>query len=183
MQRRAFLFGICAACAAPAMALSQSTSILLIDSDEVYRRSKFGVALRQQAEQDRLVLQAENERLFKALEAAELELTQNRKSMSPEDFQKAALEFDLKVQETRKDQDAKQRLSDQTLAAIKRRFAQQIEPVVASVMRERGGLIVLEEASVSYRLPEIVITEEVIERVDEAFARSQEDQTETNVEE
>ncbi len=155
---------------------AQSVGILLINSDEVYQRSAFAAFLRNGTEANRVALSEENAELFASLEAEELSLTQQRPTMDPVDFQAAAGEFDAKVKRTRREQDQKELNLQQSLLAVRREFFTRIQPVVLEIMRERGASVVLEEGSVLFGLQDILITDLVISRVDEAFTRAQQSQ-------
>lgn len=149
------------------------SSILIVDSDAVYERSEFAQMLRSEMDVERAALEAENTELAQALEQQERDLTEQRKTLSPEEFQQAAADFDARVQATRRIQGQKVRQSDQQLAAKRREFFGAISPIVELIMLERGASVILESNIVTYRDPSVDITAELIERVDQTLAPKQ----------
>jgi len=176
MMRRFFAWVLLAAVFFANTAVAQNAGIVLINSDDVYQRSTYAAFLRSSMETDRVALADQNAALFADLEAEELALTQQRPSMTPVDFQAAAAAFDAKVKRTRREQDQKELDLQQQLVGIRREFFTRIQPVVLDIMRERGASVVLEEGTVLFGLQDIIITDLVIARVDEAFARAQQAQ-------
>ena len=95
------------ALAQEALPLGQSTSsVVLIDTDELFRRTLMGKRISAEFETRARDLQAENERITTALTAEEKSLTERRPTMDPVAFRKEAAEFDTRVQGIRRARDA-----------------------------------------------------------------------------
>lgn len=174
MQGIVGAFGVWIACATYAPAQVQQSQVLLLDPQRLYVESAYGLSLRQALEDDRKALEAENRRLSDNLRAEELRLTELRKTMSPQDFAAAALEFDAKVEAARQAQDEKTRKADERLAQQYTVFLRQTRPIVAQMMVERGGTIILDGSTgVFMNLSAIDITDQAIERIDAALLAKQ----------
>ena len=173
MMPRLPWFGLVALCLFPFMATPQSSAILVIDSDRVYAQSRFGQQLRNDLMVERRVLEAENERLALELRAEEMRLTEDRKTMPPQDFAALAAAFDAKVQDIRDAQRGKAIDADRKLAQQRQVFERQTRRIIERIMADRGASIVLEISNETIFHVDATadITQEAINRIDAAFAQ------------
>ena len=145
------------------------SEILVINPERLFEETRLGqkMAREVQAERDKLI--ALNEKLTSELEAEEKTLTELRAETSPEEFREMADAFDLKVQQIRRD--SERRVSDLERARDRApvAFMLQVEPVLVEVMRDAGGVVILDHRSVLLRADFIDITDLAISRIDAAF--------------
>ncbi len=143
--------------------------VLTIDMTQMFSESRLAERLRQQVEEKLSDLAAENRRIESELEAEELELTEKRKSLPPEEFRDLADAFDEKVRTLRAEQDEKGRAVQQLQEEERARLLQQITPVLADIARERGAIVLLDRRSVVLAVDAIDVTAIAIERIDASF--------------
>ena len=151
---------------------SQEASILVVDLDRAYEPSLFGKSMRAQFREDNQDVAAENTLLLNALKDEELQLTEDRATLSAEEFAAAAAAFDTKVQEIRSARLEKIRQVDEQFKNLKPLFFSRIEPFFDLVMREFNATVILEKRSVLRSIEGIDITDLLVERVDDAFLAS-----------
>ena len=151
---------------------AQEASILVVDLDRAYETSLFGKSMRAQFREDNQDVAAENTLLLNALKDEELQLTEDRATLSAEEFAAAAAAFDAKVQEIRSARLEKIRQVDEQFKNLKPLFFSRIEPFFDLVMREFNATVILEKRSVLRSIEGIDITDLLVERVDDAFLAS-----------
>lgn len=152
--------------AAPAVLPS---AVLTLDQEALFTRSAFGRRVQEDLERDRASLAQENRRIEAALVDEELELTQKRTTMSPAEFTPLANAFNDKVEETRTVQDGKSLLLQQRLEQERQSFLSQAGPVIAAVVRQRGGAVVIDRNAILLAFEGVDITEEAISAIDAAI--------------
>ena len=81
---------------------AQSSVILVIDLERVYKTSKFGQSMRDTFNFENQAFNEENKVILNRLKDEEIQLTADRTNLSPDKFAVAAAAFDTKVQEIRK---------------------------------------------------------------------------------
>ena len=168
------LFLSCIWLALPLPVLAQASGILVVDLDRAYEKSKFGLSMRDAFNIDNQLVTDENVTILNALKEEELQLTEDRTTLSPEDFAIAAANFDTKVQEIRRLRLQKIRQVDERFKRLKLFFFQRIDPFFDVVMREFNATAILEKGSVVRSIAAIDITDLLVERVDQAFLASSE---------
>ena len=168
------LFLSCIWLALPLPVLAQASGILVVDLDRAYEISKFGLSLRDSFNIDNQLVSDENVTILNALKEEEIQLTEDRTTLSPEDFAIAAANFDTKVQEIRRLRLQKIRQVDERFKRLKLFFFQRIDPFFDVVMREFNATAILEKGSVVRSIEAIDITDLLVERVDQAFLASSE---------
>ncbi|MDJ0630331.1 MAG: OmpH family outer membrane protein [Rhodobacter sp.] len=150
-------------------ALRVPSPILTLDQERLFAGSRAAEEISAAIEAAAAQLAAENRVIEAELTAEELELTELRPTLAPDEFRALADAFDEKVQRLRAEQDAKalelQRRRDQE----RQTFFRQITPVLAEIVRERGALAVLDRRSVILSADTIDITEEAVARINSAF--------------
>jgi Skp family chaperone for outer membrane proteins len=146
--------------------VAAETPLLTLDRDKLYIGTLYGKAVeaRFKAETDALI--AENARLFDALEAEELDLTERRKTLPKDEFRSLAAAFDEKAERIRTEQDAKSRALTARRDADIQYFGQAAGPILLDLMRELGALAILDTRLTVLSLPELDMTEQAIARVD-----------------
>jgi Skp family chaperone for outer membrane proteins len=140
----------------------QLSQVLVVDSERVLRASQAGQKITADLEARLQALVAENRRIEAVLVAEELDLTQKRPTMDPVTFRALADAFNIRVQEIRATQDAKQQELQQLRDAENQSFMSSITPVLAAIARERGALVIVERRSVLLSADSIDITEQAI---------------------
>ena len=168
------LFLSCIWLALPLPVSAQASGILVVDLDRTYETSKFGLSMRDEFNIDNQLVTEENVTILNALKEEELQLTEDRTTLSPEDFAIAAANFDTKVQEIRRLRLQKIRQVDERFKRLKLFFFQRIDPFFDVVMREFNATAILEKGSVVRSIEAIDITDLLVERVDQAFLASSE---------
>lgn len=143
--------------------------ILTLDQERLFEGAGLSARVSQEIERRSRALSDENRRIEQELTAEELDLTERRPNLEPDEFRALADAFDEKVQRLRQEQDAKelalQRLRDEE----RQSFLRQISPVIASIVRERGALIVIDRRAAILSADAIDITDEAIARVNAAL--------------
>jgi len=145
------------------------SQILVLDPGELFDRSKLGQAMAAELEAQREALIARNRDLETRLEAEEKALTVQRDATSPEEFRDMADAFDEKVQEIRRESDARVRQWERNRERAPVDFMRRAEPVLVALMREAGGLVVLDRRNVLLQADVIDITDTAVERIDAAL--------------
>ncbi|MEP3917701.1 OmpH family outer membrane protein [Ascidiaceihabitans sp.] len=165
-------------CALVAMSVAPATAqgtspvrspVLTIDSDRLYQNSDFG--RRVVAELDALgaELSSENRRIEADLEAEELDLTDKRKTMTPEAFRILADAFDEKVRDIRQQQQKKTQSLNARLDDQQRTFLLAAAPILEDLMREAGAAIIIERRDVFLSAGAIDITAAAIARINQTL--------------
>jgi len=155
---------------APAQELSTGVTaspVITIDQDQLFARSAWGQRAIAEIEAASAELAAENRRKEAELTAEERALTEQRSSMLPEEFRKAADAFDAKVVAIRAEQDSKLRALTQRRDAERKAFFQAILPILQAVMQERGAAVVLDARTTLLASAATDVTAEVIARADQ----------------
>lgn len=153
------------------------SQIVTVDVELIFRSTSVGQQITTELEGKVAALAIENRRIASELEAEELELTEIRKTLEPAEFRVLADAFDEKVQRIRLEQDTKQRDLQNLRDAERQSFGDAIDPLLSSIARERGALVVLERRNVLLSAEGIDITQQVIDRIDEALAADPPDGT------
>ena len=155
------------ALAQEALPLGQSTSsVVLIDTDELFRRTLMGKRISAEFEMRARDLQVENERITMALTAEEQSLTERRPTMDPVAFRKEAVELDKRVQGIRRARDAAIASFEAERDAAPRTFLEKIRLIVGDLMLERGAVAVLDQRIVFLSLSSADITNDAVARID-----------------
>lgn len=160
--------------AAQDMGVIQS-EILILDRDKLFSETEFGQRLSTDYLQRRDALIARNRELEAELEAEELELTRIRPETSPEEFRELADAFDAKVQTIRIESDRAVRELEQSRERAPVIFMQLVEPIVRDVMRDAGGVVLLDQRNVLLSDDIIDITDLAIFRIDQLIGAGPEE--------
>ncbi|MFT4960869.1 MAG: Skp family chaperone for outer membrane protein [Paracoccaceae bacterium] len=139
--------------------------ILTIEPDRLFNDSDFGKRVIRQLEAESAVLVAENRRIEGELTAEEKALTERRAQMEPAVFRALADAFDIKVQETRRIQDAKTLALGQLRDSNRRIFLQTARPILEALLRESGAGVILDRDTIFLSANATDITDLAIVRI------------------
>lgn len=142
------------------------TPILVLEVERLYSQSVYGQRVARQLEQAGAELAAENRQIEADLTAEERELTEQRPTLAPDEFRQLAAAFDEKVQEIRREQDAKARALGQRSEEARRAFLGEVQPILTEIMRDTGAAVIVERRNVIISADVIDITDVAIERID-----------------
>lgn len=154
---------------AGATPLRLAAPVLTIDPDRLFAASALGRRFAAELEAASRELAAENRAIEARLTAEERALTERRASLPPAEFRALAEAFDARVEEIRREQEAKSRALARQREEDRQRFIEAALPVLAAVMAEAGAAVILDRRAVFLSFEEIDVTDLVIERLDAAF--------------
>lgn len=154
-------------------AAAQSASVVVLDSNLLYERSKYGQSLRQGINEERRILETEFSEIIQILEREEQQLAEARQNLSREEFAEAAAAFDQRVQEVRREQDERVRQSYQSEEQNRDTFFKSTQPIIIEILTERNAAVLLEKSQVVLTNPRFDITQTAIARIDAFFLNSE----------
>lgn len=140
--------------------------VVVLDSDRLFTASLFGRRVLQDIEAAQTELQAENSRLAEELEAEEQDLAERRAEMEPDAFRELAGEFDSRVTELRRRQDAKALAIQQQSERARALFQERANPILIEIAGEVGAQVILDRRDVIVSAVAIDVTELAIARID-----------------
>ncbi|MBI1418015.1 MAG: OmpH family outer membrane protein [Limimaricola sp.] len=143
--------------------------LLTIDPDRLFTQSLFGKRVLADAQSQTEALAAENRQIEAQLTAEEKDLTAKRPKMSPQDFRVEADAFDAKVQDIRKQQDAKERALQDIVTKGREAFFNAARPELGRLMLSRGAVAILDRRSLFLSVAVIDITDAAISAIDNAI--------------
>ncbi len=139
---------------------------LTIDQDRMFLETAIGQRIGKVLEQERARLEAETRRIEAELEAEELSLTEQRATLGTAEFRALADAFDEKVQTLRSDREAKQQALVQQIEAARADFSERVSPILSELVRELGGVAILDHRVILLSVENIDITQQAIQRID-----------------
>lgn len=146
-----------------------ASDVLVVDMQRVLREADVAVQLRAIELDERRALRAELDRVTEELRAEEAHLTELRDTSDREAFEAMVEDFDRRVRRARQD-------AQESSVSFQNRFAeafaaleQDIVPVIADILDERGASLALDRRSVMLMRDEIDITREVLVRLNAAL--------------
>lgn len=142
--------------------------VLTINYDRFLSGSKLGAKLIGELEAERVLLEADNREIEEQLEREENELTQQRDTLSPEEFREAASAFDQRVQKIREERSQLSSQLPQKREELSRKFDEAAYPILARIIREAGAAVIVDVRSVVLSVGVVDITDLAIERLDAA---------------
>ncbi|WP_432256168.1 OmpH family outer membrane protein [Limimaricola sp. AA108-03] len=154
---------------APAQTPAAAGGIVVLDTDRLFSESLFGRRLSADLQAQTEALVEENRRIEAELTAEEQDLTRRRPSMTPEAFRAEAEAFDARVQEIRRERDAKERALQQEAASGREIFLAAAGPALGQVMLERGASIILDRRAVFLSTSAVDVTDAALAAVDAAI--------------
>lgn len=141
--------------------------VLVVALDRVFSESAFGQRTIEEIERATAALSTENRRIESELAEEERLLTEQRPTLPAEDFRALADAFDTKVQRLRDEQDAKARALSAQPEESRRRMFQVVQPILREILLDTGASVILERRAVIDAVPDVDVTELVIERMNE----------------
>ena len=154
---------------APAQTPAAAGGIVVLDTDRLFSESLFGQRLAADLQAQTEALVEENRRIEAELTAEEQDLTRRRPSMTPEAFRAEAEAFDARVQEIRRERDAKERALQQEAATGRETFLAASGQALGQLMLSRGAAVILDRRTVFLSTGAVDITDAAIAAVDEAI--------------
>lgn len=142
-----------------------SGGFLVIDQERLFSDSAYGLQILSEVQKATEVLVAENRGIESDLIAEEKALTDQRPSLSAEEFRELADEFDDNVQRIRAEQDAKSDNIGARLDLSRRQFFQAIVPILAELLRESKALAILDKRTVLISVNLIDVTDTAIDAI------------------
>lgn len=149
-------------------AAQNATPILTIDQDRLFSETRLGAATLADLEAQAQELATENQAIEEALIAEELDLTEKRAELTPEEFRDLANAFDERVQKLRTEQDEKARQLNALRDEAQSKFLRDSAGIISQIVRARGALVVIDRRDVFLSADSIDITDEAIRRINEA---------------
>lgn len=153
----------------PAVEAPAAGGIVVLDTDRLFTESLFGQTLATALQTETEALIEENRRIEAELTAEEQSLTQRRAEMTPTAFRNEADAFDARVQQIRRERDAKERALQQEAAAGREQFLAAIGPTLGQVMMARGAAVILDRRTVFLSTGAVDVTDTAIAAVDAAI--------------
>ena len=146
------------------------TSVLVINSINVFEKSKLGNDILIAFQEEALALKKEADLNVKKFEDEELELTQKREVLTKNEFNKLADDFDKRVQKTRNFYDLKDSQLRGNLESWKKKFIELSGRVIQPIMAKYSAFIVLDSSQIDLFFDNrIDITELVIIELDKLY--------------
>ena len=155
------------------------TDFIVVNQDRLFIESAFGQRVLEDIRVESQALAEENRRIEQALIAEEQAITEQRPTMTPEDFRALADEFDVRVTDIRIAQDRKARSLTTRDEEERRRFFNAAVPILGALMQEFGAVAIFDQRAVFLSDDRIDVTDIAIERLNETLGTGQETTLET----
>lgn len=165
--RGAALAALLLTLAAPVLGQGASP-VLVIDQDKLFTETRLGAEALDALEKQAQDLATENQSIETDLLAEELELTEKRPSLTPEEFRALADAFDQRVQRLRAEQDEKARKLNRAREEAQSNVLRASANIISDIVRSRGAVVVLDRRNVFLSADSIDITDEAIEKINAA---------------
>ena len=147
-----------------------TTSVLVINSIDVFEKSKLGNDILIAFQEAAFALKKEADLNVKKFEDEELELTQKREVLTKKEFNQLANDFDKRVQKTRNSYDLKDSQLRGNLESWKKKFIELSGRVIQPIMAIYNAFIVLDSSQIDLFFDNrIDITELVIVELDKLY--------------
>lgn len=151
---------------AQTLAPSAPLPFRILDQERLFQGSQLGQRILEDLRQAQQALEAENQQIFDQLAAEERALTEQRASLSPEEFRALADAFDARVTEIRAEREARaQELFAQTEAETQRFFDRAL-PILGQMMADEGVAALLRPETVILGVDALDITDRAIAAMD-----------------
>ncbi|MEX0970918.1 MAG: OmpH family outer membrane protein [Paracoccaceae bacterium] len=145
-------------------------AILFINQERMLIESTLGRAILVLESEERAVLTAASEAIADELAAEETELTELRKTATPEDFRIRAEAFNLRVERVRAEQLEKDRAQTQRNEDRRRAFFGIAAQVLGDIMVQNRASAIMDRRSVLLFNTSLDITDLAVSRLDTAYA-------------
>lgn len=143
------------------------TPIVTLDQEALFLRSRFGLRVQREIEQERDALAAENRRIEAELIGEEQALTEQRAQMTPAEFAPLAEAFDAKVQRIRQQQDQKSTVLQRRLESERQTFFSAVGPILIELLRERGAVAVVDRNAILLAFEGLDVTAAAVALIDD----------------
>jgi Skp family chaperone for outer membrane proteins len=153
-------------------AAQDAPPFLLLNQERILTGSAVGRALLAEEEAARDALRAEASAIDARFEAEERQLTQRRAELEPEAFRQIADDFDARVIEARREQDARSNALAAEFDTRRRQFYNEVGPILVTLLSRYGAFAVFDEGTVLLADQSLNITDAVIAEVDARAAET-----------
>lgn len=147
--------------------------ILIVERERLLTASLAGKDVLAQDEEVRSRLEKEGQQLDEDFRSEELELTQLRPNIPPEEFRVLADAFDAKVVATRLQQKDTVEEENHLVQQRHNEFFAALGPVLFQIMSEKAASAIIDADRVLVANQSLNITQEVIKRLDEEYLAGQ----------
>lgn len=148
-----------------------AAEVVVVDPNRLFAETLFGQTISQQLEAEAEILASKNREIEETLRTEERKLTEQRPTMTPEDFRDTAEAFDQKVQAIRRERTELARELEDKRASAEARFLATAQGVLVELMNERGANILLDMRSIILRDNAVDITNDAVRKIDQAIGR------------
>lgn len=149
-------------------------AFLVLEQERLLTDSAYGREVLAQNREEADALRAEGQSLDRQFEAEERSLTEQRPSLTPEEFRALADAFDAKVVATRREQEEKGVALGQRAEQRRRDFFRRVAPILLEILEASGAAAVVEQRTLLIAKQDLNITDQVIKRLDELYRAEQE---------
>ena len=144
----------------------EGPAVVVLNQERLFSASQLGQRIRDELEAASTALARENRDLEAELLQEERALTDQRATMSAEEFRPLAEEFDARVEEIRQTQTERLRQLNAMADAAQQLFIELTTPVLQELLSERGATAVLDSRAVIYVIEGADITDAALARID-----------------
>ncbi|MEM9437007.1 MAG: OmpH family outer membrane protein [Pseudomonadota bacterium] len=144
------------------------SQILTIDLSRLFPETRLGQAILADMQEEFREFETENTRVAAAFRTEELALTEQRQTLSREEFAALAADFDARVRATREERDAIEAELTARSASLEAEFLQRVNPVLSQLIAEAGAGILIEKGTVLWSIDAIDVTDAAIARINQA---------------
>lgn len=145
----------------------EGPTVVILNQERLFAESRFGQRVQSELEAASSTLARENREIEAELLQEERDLTEQRATMSAEEFRPLADAFDARVEEIRETQAARIRELNLLADRAEQVFLTLIAPILRDLLRERGASAVLDSRVVLYAVEGADITDAALEAIDE----------------
>ncbi|WP_424943082.1 OmpH family outer membrane protein [Aliiroseovarius crassostreae] len=150
-----------------------TSQILAVDRDRLFTGSLYGRRILAELETERSRLAMEARKVEAALAEEEQSLTEQRSTLTPEAFRVLADAFDEKVQSLREERPVLEQEFKRRFETERSAFFEKAGPILGQVVRDRGGVMIIDRRAILLTTQKIDITDEAIRRIDEILGDGQ----------
>jgi Skp family chaperone for outer membrane proteins len=140
--------------------------VLTLDQERLFAGSAFGQRVADELQAASAELAQQNRRIEQDLTQEERALTEQRDTLSTEEFRARADAFDARVVALRRQQDAKAVALQRREEAERQAFLRAALPLLADLLADLGAVAILDDRAVLFAAGAIDITDRAIRRID-----------------
>lgn len=173
-MRKVLAFILAMALSSGAVAQSVDTpaagAILFVNQERLLVESELGKRILAEETSERAALSAEGEAIATQLEADELALTELRQQVPPEEFRQQADAFNLRVEQIRAEQFAKDQAQAAKSETRRRAFFNIAGQVLGDILRQSRASAIMDRRAVLLFDTGLEVTDQAIVALDLVFA-------------